>query len=596
MIRSQVNQLILALAALAASSHAYRMNYYDCGKPQRMSEYDLRTYCSHARPTPGETTNYHVLQKRKNIKMNGYSCQIIRSTFIVHCGMFSHQEVIKMPDIEIKQDVSIQECQAMVTTEYWTTREGTRHKIKIGEENIFQVSEKGILHESNNKIWCEGEDLKINSNIIEGVLKMVQYRTIIEEEEYIVDKKRIEALNTHVRLPSACTVEIRGCVARKTYLWNAPTTQCPLQKINTGKFTEEQGWLIEHRAKLLFKVNDKSQSPTGCPSGDVYHTEYEDLFLTKESGYPHVGTMLDIGLYVKQSADYVLYQTEQMTNAVAENTFRDLCQQVYTKSKEDVIPMGQGKYGRRSGDILYTFTCVQKTGKLVTSKKCYDRVPLQNQVYVDPITRIGTKHATTKECNNLFPEAVLTMEGWVALPELRPIKEPNQFTKNKENVTHEDMSRMGLYTPHELEQWEQFISYGTFKQSLLSSISTGACVHRAICKTGNDMGLPSYNIDRLIEEAQAEMNVLAKIDHMIRTSGAYLSFIVISIWIGRAALWIALVFNTTIREGKEVAIALLYATCCGTLYKTGRIRRHTKKMTTSAPQQEELKTGLVRPL
>ena len=599
----RMSQVITALAALAISSqytHAYTIKYMDCAKPQQMNEYDLKTYCVNENHVKGETTAYHVLQKRKNIKMKGYSCQIIRSTFIVHCGMFSHNEVLKMPDIEIKQAVTTRQCQEMVTTGYWTSREGTRHKVKIGEENIFHVSEKGVLHEDNNKIWCEGEALKINSNIIEGVLKMVQYRTIIEEEEYRVDKKQVEALNAHIRLPSSCTVESGGCIAQKTYLWEPPSNRCPLVKINTGKFTDEQGWLIEHRAKLLFKITDTSQSPTGCPNGDIYHTEYEDLYLTKEPGFPHIGQSLEIGLYVKQSSDYVLYETERMTNAVAKSTSRNLCQQIYTRSKEEVIPMQNGKFGRRSGDILYTFNCVQKTGKLQNSKKCYDRIPLQNQVYVDPITRIGTRHATSRECNSLFPEAVLTTEGWVALPELRPIKEPNQFVNSKGNVTHEDMSRGGLYTNQELEEWEQLISYGTFKSSLLSSISTGACVHRDICKTGGNMGLPSYNIDRLIEEAQENMNIFAKIDNMIRTNGAYLSLIVILVWISRAALWVALIFNTVIREGKNVAVALLYATCCGTLYKTGRIKKHNnKKSAPSAPQTEEFKdlnTKLLRPI
>ena len=599
----RMSQVITALAALAISSqftHAYTIKYMDCAKPQQMNEYDLKTYCVNENHVKGETTAYHVLQKRKNIKMKGYSCQIIRSTFIVHCGMFSHNEVLKMPDIEIKQAVTTRQCQEMVTTGYWTSREGTRHKVKIGEENIFHVSEKGVLHEDNNKIWCEGEALKINSNIIEGVLKMVQYRTIIEEEEYRVDKKQVEALNAHIRLPSSCTVKSGGCIAQKTYLWEPPSNRCPLVKINTGKFTDEQGWLIEHRAKLLFKITDTSQSPTGCPNGDIYHTEYEDLYLTKEPGFPHIGQSLEIGLYVKQSSDYVLYETERMTNAVAKSTSKNLCQQIYTRSKEEVIPMQNGKFGRRSGDILYTFNCVQKTGKLQNSKKCYDRIPLQNQVYVDPITRIGTRHATSRECNSLFPEAVLTTEGWVALPELRPIKEPNQFVNSKGNVTHEDMSRGGLYTNQELEEWEQFISYGTFKSSLLSSISTGACVHRDICKTGGNMGLPSYNIDRLIEEAQENMNIFAKIDNMIRTNGAYLSLIVILVWISRAALWVALIFNTVIREGKNVAVALLYATCCGTLYKTGRIKKHNnKKSASSAPQQEEFKdfnTQLLRPV
>ena len=161
------------------------------------------------------------------------------------------------------------------------------------------------------------------------------------------------------------------------------------------------------------------------------------------------------------------------------------------------------------------------------------------------------------------------------------------------------MSRGGLYTKEELADWEMFISYGDFKTSLISSISTGACVHRDICKSSNTVTMPSYNLNRLIEEAQEQMNVLARIDHFIRTNGAYLSFIVIMVWIARAGLWIALLFNTVVREGKNVAVALLYATCCGTLYKTGRIVKHNnKKRATSAPQLDELKdfNPILRPI
>ena len=142
-------QGMMVLVVLVYNRHteAYTMDYFDCNKPQQMTEYDLRTYCMNEVSTSVETTKYHVLQKRKNIKMSGYSCQMIRSTFTMHCGMFSHQEMVRIPDIEIKQDVSLHSCQNIITTGYWTTREGTVHKIKIGEESILHISEKGVLHE-----------------------------------------------------------------------------------------------------------------------------------------------------------------------------------------------------------------------------------------------------------------------------------------------------------------------------------------------------------------------------------------------------------------------------------------------------------------
>ena len=587
----------VVLVALAYSE-AYTMDYYDCNKPTSMREYDLRTYCMNEKPSSAETTTYHVLQKRKNVKMTGYSCQMIRSTFTMHCGMFSHQEILRIPDIEIKTPVSLHQCQSMITTGYWTTREGTTHKIKVGEETVLHVSEKGVLHEESNKIWCEGEDMKMNGNIIEGVMKMVQYRTIIEEEKFIVERKRVEVVNNHVKLRAECTVEAGGCIGQKTYLWNPPSTQCPLVKINTGKFiTDRNGWTVEHNAKLLFKISETGQSPFGCPTGEIYHTEYADLYLTKDEHYPHIDEAIEIGLYVKQSSDYVLYEAERLTTNIAESTYRDMCKQLYEKSKDEVITMTNEKFGRRSGDILYTFNCVKKTGKLMASKQCRDRIPLENQIYVDSITRIGTQHASIQECNDLFPEAVKVKEGWVALPNLKPIQEPNKFQGRRANLTHEDMSRGGLYTVEEIEQWEKFISYGDFRESLLSSLSTGACVHREICKADEERQLPRYNLNKLLEEAREEMNPMSRFKKTIEKYGAYLSACVLFSWVCRAALWTALLFNTIIREGKNVAVALLYATCCGTLYKSGKIRRHNNKRSTpTAPPAQELQTGLLRPV
>ena len=263
-----------------------------------------------------------------------------------------------------------------------------------------------------------------------------------------------------------------------------------------------------------------------------------------------------------------MYETERLTNNLAESTHSHMCKQLYQKSKDEVIEMSGGRFGRRSGDVLYTFECVQKTGKVMGSKQCYDRIPLKNNIFVDPTTRIGNKHATIKECNKLFPEAIKTNEGWIAMPDLSPIKDPSQFQGGLNNTTHEDMSRGGLYTTEEINEWEQFITYGTFRESLLNSISTGACVHREICKTDNQPGLPSYNIDRLMEEVTDGLNPFSKLKMWIEKYGAYLSALIILVWIGKVMLWIALLFNTVVREGKNVAVALVYATCCGALYKS----------------------------
>ena len=83
---------ILGLVLLGFSQQVltYTISYYDCAKPSRMKEFDIKSYCLNEKPASSATTTYHVLQKRKEVKMKGYSCSMIRSTFIIHCGMFSH--------------------------------------------------------------------------------------------------------------------------------------------------------------------------------------------------------------------------------------------------------------------------------------------------------------------------------------------------------------------------------------------------------------------------------------------------------------------------------------------------------------------------
>ena len=153
----------VVLVALVIRAGSYRIDYWDCSRPGAIQEYDLRSYCETTQQLLGlqKSRKYHVLQKKKKTEMEGWSCMSIRSTFILHCGMFSHQELIQMPDIEIKESIPQQKCKTMINTGYMITKEGSTHEVKIGEETVFHVSERGILHEENNKIWCEGQELKM---------------------------------------------------------------------------------------------------------------------------------------------------------------------------------------------------------------------------------------------------------------------------------------------------------------------------------------------------------------------------------------------------------------------------------------------------
>ena len=117
--------ITVVLAALAIRARSYSIDYWDCTKPDAIKEYDLGSYCETQQLLgKAQLKQYHVLQKKKKTNMKGWNCDVIRSTFILHCGMFSHQNLVQMPDIEIRQTVPLQQCQTMINTGYMTTKEG----------------------------------------------------------------------------------------------------------------------------------------------------------------------------------------------------------------------------------------------------------------------------------------------------------------------------------------------------------------------------------------------------------------------------------------------------------------------------------------
>ena len=75
-----------------------------------------------------------------------------------------------------------------------------------------------------------------------------------------------------------------------------------------------------------------------------------------------------------------------------------------------------------------------------------------------------------------------------------------------------------------------------------------------------------YNLDRLIDvNVVTPFGFLKTINEYIQTYGGYAATIVLIVWVAKGFLWFVLIFNTVMQQGKNVAVALLYAMCCGFL-------------------------------
>ena len=119
------NIWVLGVLVCSPLHNGYRITYFDCQKPKDLNQYNFLEYCSMNEDMEAEQKTLYILQRRKNVQTSGHSCEVIRSTFTIHCGMFSHNELVKMPNIEVKKPLSLLECQTLLTTGFLTTSEGT---------------------------------------------------------------------------------------------------------------------------------------------------------------------------------------------------------------------------------------------------------------------------------------------------------------------------------------------------------------------------------------------------------------------------------------------------------------------------------------
>ena len=91
---------------LAALVDSYSIDYFDCRAPKGISRYDVSQACEEERMNDPAKQTYYLLQKQEIKKMKGHSCQIIKSSFLLYCGAWSHQKFAEVPKIEITQEVT----------------------------------------------------------------------------------------------------------------------------------------------------------------------------------------------------------------------------------------------------------------------------------------------------------------------------------------------------------------------------------------------------------------------------------------------------------------------------------------------------------
>ena len=586
----------------SGSVGTYRLKYSDCSSPTNIERLSVYTVCNPVDDSVKEAEEYTILQKMRNKVLKGHKCQVKRSKWTMFCGAFSHEKIIEIPQIEINQELTISQCEDMISTNTFISEYGTTHGVALNEETVFSVNERGVVHtESSGKVWCQGQQVRIGDTVIDDVLILSQYRIILEKEEFLTHSqpkglRQVEALNDHVKLPKKCTADRHGCrTSSWTYIWNPAPIRCPLMKIQEGSFTKESDHLVDHNLKLLFKVTGETSGIPGCPPGKVLYTDSPDIVLTKQSGFPWIDRQLDLAIYSDQKDDYVMFVQEQAAGKLRNSLNRQLCNNKYATLHDEIVHLHGEVFSKRRGDILYTFKCPQKMGKVIPMKgTCLNKVPLETAVFVDPVTKIGSKHASKVDCANHFPLTVLSEDGWitVSLSHLQPAVAPEEVKMEGGKLKHDSMKTGGIYRHEALEQFEEILEYGSFHQALMETFSSGICRKPGGPCTQAKQSIstyqaPIYDISKL-EARIEEFSMFKAIDEFITKKGGYLALTVIIGWTIQILIAGGMVIMTAIQDGMAACIAALYAVACILPHTVEKVRRQAARRRTvaTAPDDE----------
>ena len=80
----------------------------------------------------------------------------------------------------------------------------------MNTENLIWADEVGLIKDQDGSVRCQGQQHRINGEIVEDILVLTQYRITVREEKFLINGEQIESETADLALP--CQAHMEGCV------------------------------------------------------------------------------------------------------------------------------------------------------------------------------------------------------------------------------------------------------------------------------------------------------------------------------------------------------------------------------------------------
>ena len=580
--------LIVWKADLVQPTNNY-LDYFDCRRPTTIRTYEAHMVCQNHEPKEKPLKIHHVFQEQTVQTTTGYKCQVKQSKQTYTCGTWSHYRLAKPTEFMHPLVITKSHCAEMVRFQQYKTNTGESFPLTMDTITTFSYAQHGVLTEGASETSCQGESVKLGNHIFSSLMVLVELQVLVSTQHFVIDiqNQKIETTDDHLGLP--CHAADLACItALATYVWSAPEEHCPLRKIRTIAPLEVLGtYLYDPQQKVLLNKTEPV-AQTNC-AGIFFGTSLRGILVSSDpttSGIPNLEPKyLRMDLMVSMTADYLAFQEERRIQTLNGQLSKQLCEDGTYNTR--TMKINQGRFARRTGDGIIVYSCPSKVGTVAELENCYEDIPIMSrepQLFVDPITRIVKTRSTQIPCNVHFPLLVKTQQGYLSIsPHLKKVPTPSYeplFTEDG-MPPHEDMTAVSLYTPSEIESWENFNMFPTYHQALLKTLTIGVCAGSSTCSHVQDRDdIEAFDLSRL--NPVTEMGWIGDIKKGITDAGAYMSALVLIIYALKLIINIVIFSFVLFKEGMNGLAAYLIYSCCSHSRVMKRIRK-TKK---EEPEEE----------
>ena len=589
-------QFVVILGLVVPACKSFMLDYTDCVNPSKIRRVDVNV-CNPATERSSSSKKMYLVQPRTVTRLKGFRCRIKESRFRYYCGSFSHLKVAKVPTIQHDVLVSPDWCRLLSTQRHFQPPGSNQlFNVVIDQTTFVQIAAAGELKVGDDRVGCKGETMRTANGLVDDLMELVEYSVLVESEDFVAQGQMVESKSDHLELP--CKLNSGGCeTGDGTYIFDYVPT-CTLEKIQVFTGTRTMGtYLVDEKKAILLNITGVTIAPQECGSVKLLSTNYPELFaveLADAANWPSLHPA-DLHLSVQERVreDYLAYRLERRMQSVQDMLKYSICQKTVSSSEDTPQVLPNGQYAYRRGDVLFVLSCVQKRGVIAELTTCHDKIPMDTngEVWVDPITRMRTQHATQLPCSKKFPITLRVANNtWVAItPTLVPVAAPEQVSLEQDNdINHIDMAVSGPYTEAEQREWEQILEYPAYHQALLKSVTIGSCLETDSCTAGVSDSITRYDLTGLAKIYE-ETNILSRIDATIREYGDYMAALVLVIMAVRMMVHLSVMVMAYLQGGPAMALAIILTTCCGaskTLQKMKRRKQRTEELPLQTPKAE----------